>query len=102
MVAEGGRGPGLAEEAVASLTGLEVGGEDLDRNRALELHIPGAVDDAHATAADLLIEAVAVRQRLSHAAGRQHVDAGGGRFDSRLLTLLQGYRGGEYSGGIGD
>ena len=73
-VAEGGRGAGLAEEALAGVADLEVGAEDLDRNRALEVRIPGAEDDAHAAAADLLVEAVAVGEDVADCGRRHHVD----------------------------
>ena len=69
-VAEGGRGAGLAEEALAGVADLVVGAEDLDRHRALEVRVPGAEDDAHAAAADLLVEAVAVGEDVANAASR--------------------------------
>jgi hypothetical protein len=73
-VVEGGDRAGLAEDAIAGVTDLAVGAEDLDRHRALELDVPAAEDDAHAAAADLLVEAVAAGEDVADATGRQHVD----------------------------
>jgi hypothetical protein len=76
-VAEGGDRARLAEEALAGVADLAVGAHDLDRHRPLELDVPGAEDDAHSAAADLLVEAVAVGEDVADAAGRQHVEGVG-------------------------
>jgi hypothetical protein len=77
-VAEGGGGAGLAEEALASVADLVVSAKDLDRDRSLEVGVPAAEDDAHAAAADLLVEAVAVGEDVPYLGRRQNVEGVGG------------------------
>jgi len=50
---------GLADEALAeALVGREVVGQELDRDRAVELAVVAAVDDGHPAMAEHLVEAV--------------------------------------------
>jgi hypothetical protein len=51
-----------------------VGTQDLDRYLAFEIGIPAAEDDAHAAAADLLVEAVAVGEDIAEGGCRHDVD----------------------------
>ena len=59
-VLQGGGDPRLAREALAEARGLgEVGRDDLDGGPAPEVEVLGAVDHAHAAAADPLLDPVA-------------------------------------------
>lgn len=54
-VRHGGRGAGLAQEALPpALVAGELGGQHLERDAALEAGVAGAVDDAHPAFAQLL------------------------------------------------
>jgi hypothetical protein len=55
-----GSEPDLAEKALASNPGGELGPEQLDRDGAVMLQVAGEIDGRHAAAAELPLDAVAV------------------------------------------
>jgi hypothetical protein len=58
------RGARFAEESLAHVgASSEVGWERLDGDRAIELEIPGEIDDPHAASADLTLDIVLASQR---------------------------------------
>ena len=66
---------GLALEALADVTlERELGRQHLDRHPALQLLVPGAIDHAHAPAADFTLEGVMVGERLGDALGQRLVE----------------------------
>jgi hypothetical protein len=59
-VVEGSRQPRLDEEALAKVRIFgQLRSEQLERHRPLERQVVGAVDDAHAAAADELLQPIA-------------------------------------------
>ncbi len=63
---------GLAAEALAEVAiAGQFRGDHLDRHRALEPHVGGAVDDAHAAAAGGVVDAVVADDRADLQAGHQ-------------------------------
>jgi hypothetical protein len=58
VVAEAGGEPGLADQAGAGVGAVVLGPQHLDGDGALERLIDGAVDDAHAAAADLRLQVI--------------------------------------------
>ena len=56
---ERGGGAGFADEALAAIAvGHQLGGQDLERDVAIEARVGGAIDHAHAAAADFLDDPV--------------------------------------------
>ena len=55
----------LAQEALRAERGGELGVEHLERDRAVVLEVVGEIDGGHAAAAELALERVTVRQRVS-------------------------------------
>jgi len=58
-----GGGAGFAQEALAQCRlGSEVGRQQLEGDEAVEADFAGEVDDAHAAAAELVLDGVASRE----------------------------------------
>ena len=84
-----GGGPGLAHEALPVFLGVvHEGAKELERDGTAELGVQGAVDDAHASAAQLLLELVASAEGALDGLGGP-VDHGG-----RVAALPVGVRSG--------
>ena len=69
-VVDGGRGLRLPfEPAAEDVVAGQFGGEQLERDRAVQAQVTGAVDDGHAAAPDLVLDPVAGDPVPGHAGG---------------------------------
>ena len=83
----------LLEEALAkALVGGELGGDQLERHRALEREIACPVDDPHAAAADLRVDPVAGEGRAGLKLGRGHRAAAEVSDQVKCVRVLLGAR----------